>query len=112
MPAAHSKQEKSALERAEFLEREREALEERNNSLRLEFINSEIDLAITFCRLAASTHDPGKSRRNLRQAERAHSAAMHFLETSRIGLPMPRAVQSKLSDLESLLGELRGTGRH
>ena len=87
-----------------MLEQERQIIQERANALRLAFIVAELDLAITFCQGAALTRDPERSRRNIALAKEAYWTAKHFL--GRYNQPMRRAVEAKLSTLESLLRNL------
>lgn len=96
-----------AKEYGEALEREREVLQERSDALRVEFVVSEIELAITFCHSAAATRDPERSHRNRDRAEEAYSTAKHFLGSERVSDPMRRTVQEKISKLEGLLRGLR-----
>lgn len=107
MPTKESKKQQVGRERNEMIEREREAIEERNNALKFEFVTSELDLALTFCHIAASTNNSPRSRRNLARAQEAYSAASHFLVSSRLSEPMRRTVQQKVADLESFLRQLR-----
>lgn len=99
--------ETAAKKSAEEVEREGELLRERSDTLRFEFIASELDLAVTFCDGAASTSDPEKRARNLAQAEKAYQSAKHFLEGQRLSEPMHRTIQGKVSALESLLRKAR-----
>ncbi|MGH9735456.1 MAG: hypothetical protein ACRD8A_12810 [Candidatus Acidiferrales bacterium] len=96
-----------AKEYGEALERERELLQERSAAMRLEFVALELDLAMTFCKSAASTSDPEKSGRNVAQAEKAYESAKHFLDGRRLRGPMRRTIQEKVSALESLLKKAR-----
>lgn len=89
------------------LERERELLLERSDALRIEFVASELELAITFCRTAASTSDPQKSRRSVQRAEEAFATAKHFLDGQHVSGPIRRAIEEKLARLEPLLKEWR-----
>lgn len=47
---------------------------------RFRFVNVELDLAITFCQIAADTTDLATSYRNISHAERAYSTATYFLD--------------------------------
>lgn len=105
---AHDKRKISApaKEFVEALKRERKLLKERSDTLRFEFVVSELDLAITFCHSAAATRDPERSRRNRERAEEAYSTARRFLGSERVSEPMRRMIQEKTSALEELLHEL------
>lgn len=94
-------------ERTEQLERDRLLIQERTDALRLAFFASELDLAITFCRAAASAGDPQKSSNNIARAQEAWAAAQYFLGTRGLSGSTRRALESKLSELQSLLAQLR-----
>ena len=87
----------------EALERRRELERERSDTLRFEFVASELDLAVTFCESATSTSDPERSKRNLAQAEKAYESAKHFLDGQHLIEPMRRTIEGKVSVLESAL---------
>lgn len=93
-------------ERAEQLERDRLLIQERTDALRLAFIASELDLAITFCRTAASTGDPRRSSTNIARAQEAWAASQYFLGTRGLADSTRRALETKLSELQSLLAQL------
>jgi hypothetical protein len=95
------------MKRSEVLERERQLVQERADALRLEFIASELDLAITLCQSATLTRDPERSRRNVAQAQEAYWTAKHFLGIDHHNQPMCRTLEAKLSTLESLLWDLQ-----
>ena len=72
-----------------------------------QFIQTELDLAISFCEIAASTSDPQRSRRSKMHAEKARAAAKHLLGEDRLSREMRREIQVKMARLERLLSELR-----
>jgi hypothetical protein len=102
-----SKKAKAERERAESIERQREDTGEQSKAVRFEFIISELELALTFCRVAASTHIPARSTANIIHAQEAYRTASRFLASSRLSEPMRSAVQSRISDLKSLLRDLQ-----
>jgi len=55
-------------------------LRQQHDTVKLQFVNVELDLAITYCLMAVETMDRGKSYRNIANADRAYSAAVYFLE--------------------------------
>lgn len=87
-------------------ERQQAVLAERQKLLRSEFINVELDLAITFCEIAASTSDAEKSERNMVHAKEAYKAAMHFLRTASVSEDFKSQIEEKVSRLQSLLDGL------
>ncbi|HTU36213.1 MAG TPA: hypothetical protein VMF66_20610, partial [Candidatus Acidoferrum sp.] len=95
----------AAKKTAETFERKRDLLRQRGETLRFEFVASELDLAITFCESAASTSDPEKSKRSVLRAKEAYETAKHFLSGEQISEPMRRTIQEKISRLELLLNK-------
>lgn len=71
-----------------------------------EFICVELDLAMTFCEIAASTRDPRKAKRNRLNAEEARDAAARILKQNNLSAADEREVQAKMRHLQSLLAEL------
>lgn len=106
MVANKRRRRKFTPDRVEQLQRERLLIQERNDALRLAFISSELDLAITFCRIAASAGDPRRSS-NIALAQEAWAAAQYFLGTRRLSGSVRLAMETKLSELQSLLDRLR-----
>ena len=88
-------------------ERQRAVLAEREKLLRAEFINVELELAITFCEIAASTDDAEKSERNMDHARKAYKAAMHFMRTADGSERLKTQIEEKMKRLQSLLNELQ-----
>jgi hypothetical protein len=52
---------------------------EESQGLMAQFIQTELDLAITFCQGATSTTDESKMRRNIAYAQTASGASKHFV---------------------------------
>jgi hypothetical protein len=77
-----------------------------HQALCLEFISTELDLAITFCEMAISAHDPHKSERNANNAKRAFAAALHRSEARATGSKSTPEIDEKFRRLERLLAEL------
>lgn len=85
-----------------------EKIREQHEAARFNFISTELDLALTFCRIALSSADPGKHERNAYYAEQAYSSATHFLDRSELTARERDEIGDKMAGLEQLLGELRG----
>lgn len=51
--------------------------EERERHNAVDFVRTEVDLAETFCAVAANTSSPQKAERNREHAQRALSSAVH-----------------------------------
>lgn len=88
------------------LERQRQLLDERQKLLRAEFVEVELDLAITFCQMALSSGDHEKIERNEAHAEEAFESAMHFLNSAEAPQPLKERIEEKLALLKSLLDEV------
>ncbi|HEU5410116.1 MAG TPA: hypothetical protein VFU57_03780 [Candidatus Acidoferrales bacterium] len=89
------------------LEQLRQVLEEKQKLVRAEFVQVELDLAITFCQIALSSGDEQKIERNEAHAAEAHESAMHFLSTAQIAESLRKEIGGKLEYLQKLLRELR-----
>jgi|SRR5215475_4055864 len=73
---------------------------------RSQFVFIELEVAITFCKVALSTSDPDRRTRNMENAVRGHAAAMRFSQQAEDGFGHGRAFQEKLAQLKKLLHEL------
>jgi hypothetical protein len=83
-----------------------EKIREEHEAARFNFISTELDLALTFCRIALSSADPGKHERNAYYAEHAYSAASYFLGRSDLSARERNEIEKKIGGLEELLEEL------
>jgi len=54
-------------------------LQQKHDNAKFQFVNVELDLAITYCLIAVATADTARSCRNIANAERAYSTAAYFL---------------------------------
>ena len=88
------------------LREQHEKLATNHTEAKYRFILTELDLAQTFCEMAAST-DKAKSERNTENAWRAYNAANHFFENADFTKSMQTVVQEKLSRLQTMLKHLR-----
>lgn len=84
-------------------------LRQKSDSVRFQLVSTELDLAITFCMVAATTSDQGRSDRNIANAAQAYaSAAAYYL--GNLNCAQNPEIREKLTRLESLLtGFGRGT---
>jgi secreted protein with Ig-like and vWFA domain len=74
---------------------------------KFQFINTELDLAITFAMTAKSSRGAtAKFERNLAHASEAHDSAKRFLDSANLSAEMVAQVQVKLARLQHLLAEL------
>ena len=78
-------------------------LHKKYDASKLQLVSTEIDLAITFCEVAATTNDQARSDRNIAKAEQAYISANYYLGSSGQG----SEIREKLVLLESLLAGFR-----
>ena len=76
-----------------------------HEAARFQLANTELDLAVTFCQVAAVTSSQVNSDRNIGNAREAYSAATQFLDGS-LTAAQDLLVRGKLSLVESLLEAL------
>lgn len=82
---------------------------EQNSAARAAFIEIELDLALTFCQLAATAVHAEKAQRNIEHARRALEMAGKFAERfEQTGRRLPSSLESKFKEVETLLGRLGG----
>ena len=55
-------------------------LRQKHDAIKFRFVNVELDLAITYCQIAAAATDRARSYRNISNAERAYTTAAYFLD--------------------------------
>lgn len=84
-----------------------EALRKDQEALRLQFISTELDLALTFISLSQSTDDEERSERNLNHATKAVQAARKYLGGTNLSTDDREALVEKLGKLERLLASHR-----
>src|SRR5215472_1402521 len=78
-------------------------LRERQDALRSQFVVAELDLAITFCEVAATTNDPARYARNIANAQEAYSSALYFLKRNHLESTLALEINEKLLRLKPLL---------
>ena len=69
---------------------------------RFQLVSMELDLAITFCAVAATTNDQARSERNIANAERAYASAAYYLDGG-LNSGQNSEIREKFTRLESLL---------
>jgi hypothetical protein len=90
----------------EAQKRQETDLAEQHEAAKFQFISTELELALTFCRIALTSEDREKSRRNRDNADQAYAAAARFLQSADLTESMDREIRPKLTQLKSLLAEL------
>ena len=81
-------------------------LRERQDALRSQLVATELDLAITFCQVAATTKDAARYERNIANALEAFYAAVYFLDCNHRKRTLDVEIKEKLLRLDSLLASL------
>jgi hypothetical protein len=70
-----------------------------------DFIETELDLALTFCKIAETTSDPETAKRNIENARRAYDSAKKALQKMRSdGEAYPSTIEEKFGDLAPMIG--------
>lgn len=87
-------------------ERDYDDLLQTHEQLKLQFINTELDLAVTFCEMALGSQDSEKVERNSTNARRAYQAAMKRLGEISVTKPN-HAIAEKTKRVEELLTDLK-----
>lgn len=82
-----------------------DALVQRYEALRLQFINTELDLAITFSQRALSAGTRADRMRNLTHARIAFASASHFLTLTQMPDERCRNLVAKFRELRALLDQ-------
>ena len=83
-----------------------EQLSRRVEAGRVEFVMTELDVAITFCEVALSTSDPAKKERNIENALKGYETALRFSPKPQQSLKNDRQFQRRLGDLKGRLHQL------
>lgn len=76
---------------------------------RLCFIETELDLASTFCHIAETTEDPNSRARNISNAEKASETAAAFLRDLSFDSGKVVRLRRKLHELEFLILDCKET---
>ena len=76
-------------------------LRQQHDAAKFQFVNVELELAITYCLIALATMDRARSSRNIANAERAYSAAAYFLD-GKLNAAQNLEIKEKLIRFRSL----------
>jgi len=85
------------------LRRTQARLREQQEVLRSQLVATELDLAITFCQVAATTKDAAGYERSIAKALEAFYAALYFLNFNHLKSTPDLEIKEKLLRLDSLL---------
>jgi len=80
---------------------------EKHRAIKLQFILTELDLAITFSDMAVNAKDKIKAQRNADNAHNAYAAAKHFLNEDEFPERMRQDVRDRVTKLKPLLRKLQ-----
>jgi PAS domain S-box-containing protein len=80
-----------------------EGLGQQLGAARTQFISAELNLAFTFCNVAASSEDPDWVRRNLASGRSAYTNAIQLLANDRLPADLMSELSEKLAKVEPLL---------
>jgi hypothetical protein len=72
----------------------------------IDFVLSELDLGATFCEVALSTRDKETKERNIRNARKAYTSALHFLQRLSLGNAEETRIEEKALRLKGLFERL------
>jgi len=86
------------------LQRDYDDLFRAHEDLKLQFIDTELDLAITFCQIALSAAEPDKAERNVTNAYRAYEGAVQWLNGT--NAQHNHEIGEKMRRVEELLADL------
>jgi len=78
------------------------ALKGTYEALLYQFVLAELDLAITFSRVAATTSDEARRKANQNNARIAYEAAVHCLQGASLTIGMMREIREKTATLRTL----------
>ena len=87
-------------------QRRQQQITEAHQAVRLRFILTELDLAITFCQLSLGTEDNARAERNAENARQAYKAATHFLEGAQPPPDMNHEIAVRMEKLRPMLAKL------
>ena len=76
------------------------------NAAGAQFITTELDLALIFCKIGMSTHSAAHAKRNAENAERALHAALRVKDRIRLSEEKEQETARKIGELELLLKRL------
>ena len=82
-------------------ERKWAELQHEHGYAKFQFVVLELELAITYCFIAAAATDPAKISRNIANAERAYSTAAYFLD-NKLNPDQSLEIREKLDLFRSL----------
>jgi len=81
-------------------------LKEQKTTVAVQFIETELGLALTFCEIAASTDNSEKRQRNVRNAHKAYQGAKETLEQLAIDKQVRATVDSLVARVRDRLAVL------
>ena len=77
-------------------------LRQKYDTVKFQVLSTELDLAITFCWIAAATNDQSKAHRNIANAERAYTSAARLMDGN-LNAAQNLEIKGKLIRLNSMM---------
>jgi hypothetical protein len=87
---------------------EYESLRDAHEAAKIRFIVTELDLALTFCKIASSADNDDLARRNMTKARKAYDSATRFFAGATMASQIRKDIDNKIERLRSLLPDLGG----
>jgi len=78
----------------------------RYEQIRLQFIQTELELAATLVDLAKSSRDPQAAERRTARAEEAYDSAIHFLGQRGVSPEVRREMQTRVKEVRAAIDSL------
>lgn len=88
-----------------------EEIKQNHEILKIQFIKTELEMAVTFCGVAKSTDKETTARRNLDNAKRAYDSATKSLQNARLNETESREIDGQLEKAKSLIDDLERISR-
>ena len=83
-----------------------EEIKQNHEALRIEFIRTELDMAVTFCQVARSTDKETNARRNIENAKRAYATAEKSLQKASLTEAESREIGEQMKKVKSMIEDL------
>ena len=91
---------------------DQDRVKQQHQSAKYQFVMTELELAITFAKMALSAEDPDKAERTRGHAEQAFAAARHFVRGSSFTQKMRLEVEQRVEQMRQLMSRLKKSPNH
>ena len=89
------------------MERKSAELRQQHEQARVQFIITELDLALTFSQISRSTREPSTSERHKEHAATAYKTALRFLDDMKLKPSEAQAIRERLDKLRTAMPNLK-----